>query len=326
MANKVVQRHTRESNIIPASKIQQEEVKKVVVQKLKRELPKIPSFSTPIPQLRAFAASTAYDYYLGFGGLGDALLLLATCWDNPKAKVIFFANQQSFVRDFFALFNIPAFLHDNLMGTPLANQVYNFITKLPTFKESAHLADGLDYGDWINESKYVARIRSHANWTNKIGKRSSAKPILILAPSGSSRDVERQRYISVEEYRAIVNKYLNQNYKVYATGSLGDLHFFGLIDHKDFHWLNSETLYHGNGHKESINLKGMLQIINSANLVISADTWLKTYSLICDIPTIVIQTRWNNAYKSYGEDITDFIFLNNKIWPNIRMTPVTELL
>ena len=84
-------------------------------------------------------------------------------------------------------------------------------------------------------------------------------------------------------------------------------------------------IYDGKGNTTHSNLKNMLRIINSAEHVISMDTWLKTYTLLCDIPTTVIKTRWNNEYKVYGEDITDRIFLNTKIWPRLNLVKIEDL-
>jgi hypothetical protein len=70
----------------------------------------------------------------------------------------------------------------------------------------------------------------------------------------------------------------------------------------------------------------MLRIINSAQLVVSVDTWLKTYTLLSNIPTIVVETRWNGAYKAFGEDITDWVFLNRRIWPDIKFEKIDDLL
>lgn len=330
MARRVVQNHTREIIISKEIKPVNREIvnQKVIVNNLKRELPKIPSFSSNalLSQIRGFTALKNFDYYLGFGGLGDALLLLANCWNNPKAKVVFFSNYQPFTREFFNLFKIPVFLHDNIMGTNIASHIYDYMIKLPTFKTSAHLADSLDYNDWRNENKYLNRMPNHVPWINKIGKVHSEKPILILAPSGSHRDSSRQRYMTPEEYGKVAQKYLNQGYKVYGTGSISDLHFFGLINHENFYWLNSNSIYNYRGEKSSSDLTHMLKTINSATLVISVDTWLKTYTLLCNIQTFILQTRWNNTYKFYGEDVTDLIFLNPKIWTNITTLKIEELL
>ena len=212
------------------------------------------------------------------------------------------------------------------MGTKMAGHIFDYMQSLPNFKQSAHLADGLDYGDWKNERKYINRIRGKARWVQHLGKAPIDKPVVILQPSGSHKDTKRQRYLNVEEYKELTKKYLGKGYKVYAVGSMNDLHFFGLIDKDNFFWLNSDSIYDGRGNTRPSDLKNMLRIINSAEHVLSVDTWLKTYTLLCDIPTTVIETRWDGKYKNYGEDITDFIFLNKSIWPHLTMAKIESLL
>lgn len=333
MGRTVIQTHTRENKPIPKKHHPLVEKKvlesnRTVIQNLKRDVPKPLRFSSPtlLKQIQTYVQQTDKNYYLGFGGLGDALLLMAVCWDNPKAKVVFFANQIPFIRSFFELFGVSVFMHDNIMGTPMANHIYDMMRKLPNFKPSAHLADGLNYNDWRNESKYRDKIKSKTSWLPHFGKENSDKPTVIIAPSGSHKDSKRQRYLHHHEYDQLVNKYLIQGYKVYATGSMSDLHHFKLIDKDNFYWLHSDAIYNGKGNTESISLKRMLRIINSAEHVISMDTWLKTYTLLCDIPTTVIETRWDNKYRAYGEDVTDWIFLNSKIWPNIKIQKIEELI
>jgi hypothetical protein len=317
-----------------ARKRQQETIKREQEQVLrrqeearKRELPP-PKLSPPqlTTQIRDYTSSPDYNYYLGFGGLGDALLLLAECWDDTKAKVVFFANSPPlFVGSFFNLFGRSIFLHDNIMGTSVAGTIYDYMVALPTFKQSAHLADGLNFGDWANETKYIPRIKNSAPWIAHLGKENYDKKVLILAPSGSNKENNRQRYITPDEYRALANKYLAQDYQIFSVGSIADFHYYGIVNHPNFNWLNSEIIYSSTGARAT-NLLKMLQIINSADMVISADTFLKTYTLLCGIPTVVIKTRWNGRYRTYGEDVTDWIFLNPNIWPNIKIEPIENLL
>lgn len=343
MARRVIQNHTRElkpapprpnpllpmpNPLLPTTQKQVVQTIKRVVQTAKREHPKVPTFSSIglIEQIRTFTRQPDKDYYLGFGGLGDALLLMASCWTNPKAKVVFFANQVSFIRNFFDVLGISVYLHDNIMGTKMANHVYDYMKSLPAFRESAHLADGLNFNDWSNEQKYISRIRGKATWIQHFGKVETNKPTIIISPSGSHKDINRQRYLHVEEYKRLATIYLDKGYKVYGTGSMNDLHYFGIIDRDNFFWLHSDNIYDNKGQIKSSDLNNMLRIINSAEHVISMDTWLKTYTLLCDIPTTVIKTRWNNEYKIYGEDITDWIFLNAKIWPRLNLVKIEDLL
>ncbi len=321
----VVQSHTRENR--PAIQSIQEKNKNIVVQNNKREVTKLPSFSSSalLSQIKSFTSSVDHNYYLGFGGLGDGLILLASCWNDPRARIIFFANYQPLVKSFFDLFGLQSYLHDNVMGTRIANHVYDYVIKLPTFKQSAHLADGLDYGNWVDEVKYITRINSKVPWINHLGKEDYNKKVVVIAPSGSHRDLRRQRYLHPHECQALAKKYLEKDYEVFAVGSIGDLHFYGKVDHPNFHWLNSERIYHHNSDERS-DLKRMLRIIHAAEEVFSMDTWLKTYSLLCEIPTTVIETRWEGRYRRYGDDVTDLIFLNPKIWPWIKFERIETLI
>jgi len=312
MAKRVVQKHTRDNiaevkgamphqvvhRIVPQAP-QPQVLQRNKLQNIQREQPKLPVFSSTnlLNQINAFTKSPDKHYYLGFGGLGDALLLMAVCWENPKAKVVFFANQIPFIRNFFDILGISVFIHDNIMGTKMAAHIFDYMKKLPTFKESAHLADGLDYNDWANEKKYASRIRGRTRWVQHFGKAPTNKPVIIIGPSGSHKDIKRQRYLHNGEYKRLVDIYLDKGYKVYAAGSMNDLHHFGLVNRDNFFWLNSDTIYDGKGNAQPSNLTNMLRIINSAEHVISMDTWLKTYTLLCDIPTTVVETRWDGNHR-----------------------------
>lgn len=260
------------------------------------------------------------DLYLGFGGMGDALLTLASCWNNPNSKFIFFANVGSIplIEAFVKLINIPYFIRPNIMGTPTANLVHNMMKDTGRFKTSGHLADNLDCEDWRNDQKYKNRIVNRTPWIGRIGKIKSENKIIAIAPHGSQRIESRQRYLSSEELGTIVNKYLDRDYNVYCFGSEEQKSHFSL-NRPNSYWVTDSMFYDHTNRKTRCDIKYMLQIINSAEEVISVDTWMKTYSLLVGLPTKVIMTRWSGHYKQYGEFITDFIFLNPNIWPEIKL-------
>lgn len=264
--------------------------------------------------------SNDFDYYLGFGGTGDALVLLASCWNNPKAKVIFFANNESktLTEKFFQLFSLQYYLHPNIMGQPIASKIYQYLKKHPKFKVSGHLADELNYGDWRNEAKYIPRIIKSVPWIDKLGK--VASNATIIAPSGSIKEVSRQRYLQNGELTKLITKFNN----VYLTGSDNDYNYYKLSIGNHL-WLTTDNMK-GKNTIENIDLRKMLQIINGCKQVYSMDSFLKTYSLLVGLPTTVISTRWHGKYKNYGEDTTDWIFLNKNIWKNIKITTIEEIL
>lgn len=327
MSKRIVQQHTRERQITVRQAVQSFD-RKVEIQNLKREQPKVPVFSSTNlqNQIKSYTQMPGRNYYLGFGGLGDALLLMSSCWDDPKARVIFFANQIPFIKSVFELFGISLFIHENIMGTRMAAHIYDEMRTMVNFRTSAHLADGLDFNDWKHENKYIPRIRGHARWIQHLGKKETDTPVVIINPSGSSKDPKRQRYLHHHELHQLCDIWIKRGYRIYISGSLGDIHHFKLVDKPNCYWLHSDNIYDGKGNATPSNLTNMLRIINSAEHVISMDTWLKTYTLLCGIPTTVIETRWDGAYRPYGEDITDWIFLNFKIWPHLRLEKIEKLL
>jgi hypothetical protein len=281
-------------------------------------------------EIRRWIESPNSDYYTGLGGMGDALLVLSSCWNNPRAKIVFFANLCSidFARQFFQAFQIPALVHPNIMGQPWAPRVIDFIKNHPNFRTSGHLADRLDYGDWRDVHKYKNRIVTQADWISKFGKHPNpyhTQGVISICPSGSVKDKHRQRFLSREEYEVLARKFLDRNYTVYTVSSEADMRVYGILQHQHAVYVTSDRIVDWKKHTTPIAMNKMLSIVNSSNRVISMDTWLKTYSLICGIPTHVVMTRWNGVYKPVGDDVTDFVFLDPRIWPNIQLTTVEAM-
>jgi hypothetical protein len=332
MTNIIVQKNRRGDFIkVPAIIKDNDKIK--LQQNRREDFVKIPKTGNlPVPEvtlvskIKSYISNSNFNYYLGFGGTGDALLLLATCSKDPKAKAIFFANNVNFTSKFFDLFNIPVFLHENIMGSKIANVIFDIVTKNPNFRQSAHLADGLFYGDWKNENKYIGRIHARMPWIKKFGMVESNQSILIIAPSGSAKEVRRQRYVTLNEYNQLLDHNLKLGYKIYSVGSVADLHYYGLPIKPNTYWLTAEKLYKWDSTTQDINLHQMLQYVNKASKVISVDTFLKTYSLICGIPTVIIKTRWRGKYADYGADVTDHIFLNKNIWSDLILDKFENLI
>lgn len=342
-----IQRHTRENypsiprRTVPAQKNIHQVIESVPLQKnvrptqIVRKEPAVPAEHILvnvqkkielITETKPKKENKVFDYYLGFGGAGDALLVLAVAYNNPNGLIVFFGNDISIplIKDLFRTFKITSTVMSNIMGKPMANVVFNRLKRFATFKESAHLADGLYYEDWRNEKKYIPRIINNIpEWRTQFGLMDNN--IVVISPSGSHRDIARQRYLTRDEYKTLVKQYLSQGYEVYGIGSDRDFREY-FFQEKGMWWATNRILRDWKGKSINHNLNDMLRIINSAKEVISMDTWLKTYSMIAGVPTTVIATRWNGGYKPYGEDVTDWVFLNKNIWPTLRIARIEELL
>lgn len=247
--------------------------------------------------------------------MGDLILLLSSAYNDPYASIFFFANAESinFIDKMLKLFGIRYYLKPNIMGKAISHDIYNYITRHSRFKTSAHLPDRLDHGDWA-KNNYKERIITKTRWKEQFG---SIKTNIIICPSGSVKNNHRKRYLTITELNNLCKKYD----QVFLTGSEQDIKYYG----KNHTWITSDFILE-KGFKRKIDLKTMLQMINGAEKLISVDTWIKTYSLLVDIDTEVIQTKWGKTYKEYGEDPTDYIFLNKEIWPKIKISKIEDLI
>jgi hypothetical protein len=262
------------------------------------------------------------DVYLTFGGVGDLLLLLAVCYNNEKANIIFLANDESsqFAKKFLDYFNLKYIIYKNLMGTKYCSPLYKKVTRHPNFTLSAHLADRCDYGDWKkNTDKYKNRLVFGTDWINLIGIKKRDKKYVIICPSGSHKCENRRRYLNIHEYNTIVKIYLEKGYEVITASSKGDLKSLGFYPNKNCYWLTDSELINYRGLSQQIDFNTFLQIIISCDDLVSMDTWIKTFMVLCGKSAHVIKTRYNSKYQEVGKESCDYIFLNKDFWPKLKL-------
>jgi hypothetical protein len=281
-------------------------------------------------KLKHFVGTTG-NIYLTFGGVGDLVLLLGSCYDDPSAKVVFFSNGNAagFGSEFLKYFNLKSFIHSNVMGTNIAIQSWQMILQTGRLAPSQHLAKNLDYGDWKTNKKYYEnKIKASTDWIERIGKAPylENEKVLILAPSGSVKADSKRRYLTTEEFKFLVDLYLSKGYTIYSVGSEQDFNYYPKINNDKHVWLTSNKTLLNNGKKIIHSFETFLSIINSAKEVISVDTWLKTYTLLAGIPTKVLENKFNGSYKEWGYDVSDYVFLNTNIYKNLEIKKIEDLL
>jgi hypothetical protein len=135
----------------------------------------------------------------------------------------------------------------------------------------------------------------------------------------------KQRFLYPDEYQTLVSIYLQNGYKVYSTGSENDIKFYPQIKNDNHFWLTSDKIICRNKVEKINNFKKFLQIINSATVVVSVDTWIKSYSALAGIKTRVIQNRFNDVYQPVGFDPSDYIFLNTDFYPTMQIHQLPNL-
>ncbi len=274
---------------------------------------------------------TNTNWYLNFGGTGDLVLLLANCYDDPNAQVVFCANTCSLelCKEFLEFFKKDHLLSRNVMGSRVANTIYDYMRSKSNLKPSAHLSKGLNFGDWpLNQEYYKNNIKLSTNWIDEIGKNPffNGNRVIILQPSGSVKNLDRQRFLTQNEYNALVKRLVDNNFVVITTGSQADKEYYHWRPWTNRNYFMTSSQLFGFNSVTSINLQTFLQTVNAAEKVISMDTWLKTYSAIAGIDTTVIQSRCRGGYLRVGADVGDSIFLNTTWWPNMRVSKYEDLL
>ena len=263
------------------------------------------------------------DIYLTFGGVGDLILLLAECYNNPNARIVFFANEgcQNFASDFIKFFNIKALVIRNIFGSNEAHFAIQILKETNRLMQSAHLPDELDYGDWTrNNDKYISRIITKTDWSEKIGfdQKLVSEKVAVIAPTGSYRRIHKQKFLTPTEIELVNKIYLDNGYTIYMTGNEVDRLYYSSFRSPRIFWMSSDKIFNYKNQIEMISFPRFLQIINSANECVSVDTWLKTFTCLLGKPTKVFDNRYNSNY-AFGSDSGDHIFLNTKLWKNMML-------
>ena len=277
--------------------------------------------NSELETMKQFASSG--DIYLTFGGVGDLMLLLGEAYQNNNGKIIFFANDgcQIFAYDFIKYFNVKTLVLKNIFGSNEAHNALQILKETNRLMQSAHLPDGLDYGDWTrNNDKYINRIITKTNWAEKIGydEKIASQKTVVIALTGSYRKMHKQKFLTPLEVEAINKIYLDYGYTIYMTGSEADRLYYSSFRSPKILWMTNNKIFNYKNQVEMITFQKYLQIINSANECASVDTWLKTFTCLLGKPTKVFDNRYNNNY-SFGTDSGDYIFLNTKLWKNMML-------
>jgi len=271
------------------------------------------------------------NWYLNFGGAGDLILLIANAYQDDKAQIVFFANTCSdeFCRELLQFFKLEHHVSRNLMGTKYANNINDYMTQKINFKPSSHLARGLDFNDWTRDIDYYKkRMVLKTDWINRFGKNPMFlnEKVIVIQPSGSMKNYDRQRYLENFEYNFLVKKFIDAGYCVVTTGSESDKDFYKWKPTSPKDWFITSKRLYGNKNVNQIDLNMFFKTVNCAEKVISADTWLKTYTLLCDIPTFVFGNRCRGKYLPVGADPCDYIFLNKNLWNNLEVKTIDEII
>jgi len=259
--------------------------------------------------------------YGGVGGLGDALLTLAASHMDPGSKVVFGANSgvQQPIKQLFDTFEVEALVVRNFNGSVEGRAAWRSLLENPHCKGGVHIPADLNYGDWNNNAKgYLDKTVKRMPLVKILGKlvnSRATKKVIGLSPRGSDHTSQwKQRYLTRDEYQQLVKNLLKENATVMVFGSEDDLNYYGVYQDNNVIFMNSNFAISHPAPKYPISMRHMLTAVNSCDLIISVDTWLKTYAALAGIPCKVIMNRYFGKSTMDYADASDKIFLDTSAW------------
>ncbi len=237
--------------------------------------------------------------YLFSGGIGDALLVLATAYKDKDAEILGYCLPGSveLCKAFCEWFKIKKFTikKHNVFQAGLDWKTGNYI--------GIHLPDNLNYADWYeNENKYISRINTMPDWPHQ------EKGYVLIQPCGSSFHVERRRFLSFDEFSKLLDVFKDR--ETYIIGSPDDKERY----HNKGNWISFDG-----------DMSKFMSVLNGASLVVGMDSWLKTWGCLLGISSYVFLNRMYDQETPYGFDASDKIFLNKKLWPSMNLINITSL-
>ena len=271
-----------------------------------------------------FAFTKEGPFYLGIGGIGDLFLCIAVCLEKNITRLIFwsttgFSHTSQKICDDFSISHF-------IMGIKPSEDVCAMFAWRACFRHknlaAAPFAPAdLKYLSWSNirPEELAEKLVFTLPGKDIFGTiQRNESPIVCIAPRGSS-DTKR---IYPDEFYYLVDAYLERKWKVYVVGTDDDMKLYG---ERRCTWINTDFI-HTPDKSYSIDANTMLKIINSADLVISVDTWVKTYSCLLGIPTIVFKCRTQDRENFFHNAAGDVIFLNLDFWKTMVLVSIEEFL
>jgi hypothetical protein len=274
------------------------------------------------------------NFILCNGGLGDLLFALAASYANNKCRIIHAANvgMKPTIEQFIKAFDVPY----EVLERPFNGKEFDELAASPFCVSKCHLPKNLDFRKWAvpEDFKDTVRTLPLQHLLGKFHNPLNTKGIIAIAPKGSNSPsfidsldgvrYTKSRELSKAECHRLAKQFARRN-TVFLIGSPKDYDYYGIVPHSHVFWATFDKIIDHTGKEYASNVKTMLSIINACKKVISVDTWLKTYSCMAGIPTIVIRTRFNGKYLDQPIDLSENIFLNKDFW-NLRLAKIEDLL
>lgn len=250
--------------------------------------------------------------YVHMGGIGDACLLLSSFYDaDPEQVILSIPNSISTMKKFFSSF--PKLKNVFFLPMPKNNISHNIYRQI--FHQISNVK-GLGatpkdnyIEEWLNTFDVFTKynLNQKCEWINLFKTQKIADFQVIINPQGSMKGMMngKKNIINPLYWEKIVATLNDENIKPIIIG---------IPEERDIYYKTGEMI-----DKRSYDLYEQMQLVASADLVIGADTWAKSFSALGEIPTIVFESLRPAKYKNW-KDPAESIFIDP--WKSI--TKVTN--
>lgn len=216
-------------------------------------------------------------FYLGNGGIGDALIFLSTFYDEvEEANVIFLANDITSIREllnYFPKLQKKLILQNDFV---LLRELYSH----PNCIGTGILPKNLDYSQWYKVDIFKTYgVKQFPDFMNLFDRIKVAEKQLFVQPLGSQVEGYQKRRVLLEPARDEMSKLVREGWKLIGSAGMPG-------NQKD--------------------LKTVFGHIRGSDLVIGVDSFAKTVSAMSRIKTIVYDNVYNPEYLKRFKDGIDY--------------------
>lgn len=237
-------------------------------------------------------------FYLGMGGLGDFLIFLSTFYDDLKESIsiVWFAEEgeQNSIKNLSSCFKK---IKNTLVFSKniSSNKWFDFVSSNKCLGTGI-TPKNLNYTEWNNVDIFKKyNVVEFPKFVQEFETKTIENYICIMTQGGreSEKNVGKNKCLLNETVQKIIEEVKNEN--VYFVGQSDDLRF-------PKEWNRN---YLGK------DIKDQLKLIKNSKKVYSVDSWVKTWSAMCGIDTIVFDTIYNTEYlnRMGGIDWGHYVFI-----------------
>ena len=247
-------------------------------------------------------------FFFHYGGLGDALLMLAATYDNTESMIIFSAcNAISSQKKLFSLFpKISNCIYletssnaDNIL------QLFNLVHHLPNCIHAGATPSNQHILEWTPSINIFSKygISKNPKWINLFEPLIIDKNQIIVAPAGSQAVMSKgkQNIILPDNWIPLLSLLLKQGKTPIIIGTPNESISYPAIE--------------GCIDKRSYNLEEQMRLIRGSESIIACDSWAKTFSALCSKKTLVFPAIFDGRISKDNQCASRNIFI--KPWDTI---------